>query len=417
MTNLLGTSARTSQATTVIELPTTHKRSAGKDIVPWLLLASLIWATTTVWVRVEWIPGLSAIGIWAALGVAGYGMGRRSARLMKAPSVWLMALLPLWGLLQIALGWSESESATVGGTLHWALLAAIFASAYVSVAAESAVDRVLDVCVAFASTLAVLCILQLDTSAGKLLWLFDTGYTDRVFATFPYHNNYAQLMELALPVCLWRGLTRFKRRWIYFLLSGLMMASVLAAGSRAGVALIALETMLLLGTHFQTVRRGRTRLIVTLGAMLAFAVAIAGSHRFLERLDERDPLSLRPPLALATWDMASKRVMRGWGLGTFPRVYPSFARIDVGKFVNHAHNDWLECLAEGGLPFAVSLALVFVLAAPALWRRRWPVGVLAVGVHAAVDYPFARIAVAGWLFLLLALALAEDASSRTRHAI
>ena len=46
--------------------------------------------------------------------------------------------------------------------------------------------------------------------------------------------------------------------------------------------------------------------------------------------------------------MAISRPIAGHGIGSFPYVYPAFARFDNGYFVNHAHNDWLEAFADGG---------------------------------------------------------------------
>ena len=39
----------------------------------------------------------------------------------------------------------------------------------------------------------------------------------------------------------------------------------------------------------------------------------------------------------------------GWGLGTFPVVYPEFRSFYTNFFVNEAHNDYLQLLAEMGL--------------------------------------------------------------------
>jgi O-antigen ligase len=377
-----------------------------------LLVAALIWATATVWVRSSWIPGLSALAIWSALALAGCTLYSRTTRSRLPPAYWPLLALPLWGIVQISLGWTVSQSATIAGTLHWGTLAAIFVCTYSAAATRATVERLLDVFVAFASALAVLCILQLDTSAGKVLWLFDTGYTDQVFATFPYHNNYAQFIELALPVCLWRGLSGGRQHWAYLLIAGVMLASVVASGSRAGLALVCLETAVLVTSWVLRERRGRTPAIVLFSLLLVAAITVSGSKKLTQRMAQDDVWSLRPQLAAATWHMALKKPLTGWGLGSFPEVYPSVALIDTGKFINHAHNDWLESLAEGGAPFAVLLCVPFVLAAPMLWRRRWAIGVLAVCLHAFVDYPFPRLAVAGWAFFLFALAAAEHRISK-----
>jgi O-antigen ligase len=95
-------------------------------------------------------------------------------------------------------------------------------------------------------------------------------------------------------------------------------------------------------------------------------------------------------------------------LGTFPVVYPEYARFDVGQSVEHAHNDWLEWAAEGGVGF------VTVWIGLALWSARlalltgWGIGVVGCFLHGLVDYPFARFGVSAWIFILLGILAAID---------
>jgi O-antigen ligase len=53
----------------------------------------------------------------------------------------------------------------------------------------------------------------------------------------------------------------------------------------------------------------------------------------------------------------------GTGLGTFSVAYPSVQTAFAGKFVSHAHNDYLEFAAELGIPAALLLfgAVFYVL--------------------------------------------------------
>ena len=57
----------------------------------------------------------------------------------------------------------------------------------------------------------------------------------------------------------------------------------------------------------------------------------------------------------------------GSGLGSFPEVYRRFQPDDIPKFVNHAHNDYIEYLFEGGLIAAAVIVLFLVL-----YLRAWP---------------------------------------------
>ena len=76
--------------------------------------------------------------------------------------------------------------------------------------------------------------------------------------------------------------------------------------------------------------------------------------------------------------------------------------------MEHAHNDWLEWLAEGGPLYAGAWALLAVWALRPALRSVWGLGVVAVFVHAAVDYPFARLGISAWAFVLLGLLARES---------
>ena len=68
------------------------------------------------------------------------------------------------------------------------------------------------------------------------------------------------------------------------------------------------------------------------------------------------------------------RPVLGWGLGTFPTVYPSFRSFYTNLFVNEAHNDYAQLLVETGLiGFILMLWFLFCLYRSGLPRssRRW----------------------------------------------
>ena len=101
--------------------------------------------------------------------------------------------------------------------------------------------------------------------------------------------------------------------------------------------------------------------------------------------------------------MIRERPLTGWGLNTYVPVYRMFALYDDGTYVNRAHNDWLQFLAEGGILFAAPMCVLFLWSIRPAVRSVWGVGLIAVGLHALVDYPFARLGVCGWYFALIAM--------------
>jgi len=100
----------------------------------------------------------------------------------------------------------------------------------------------------------------------------------------------------------------------------------------------------------------------------------------------------------------------GWGLGCWPAVYPAFATFDPGALVNQAHCDWLQWTAEGGLPVGFAMLVLVIWAIKPAIRSIWGIGVIAVFIHAAFDYPFSRPAVGAWPFLILSMAAAAHYS-------
>ena len=82
---------------------------------------------------------------------------------------------------------------------------------------------------------------------------------------------------------------------------------------------------------------------------------------------------------------------------------PLYAIVDIGAFANQAHNDWLQWAAEGGVPFSIMLASLVLWSLRPAFHSIWGLGVLAVFLHAIVDFPFSRPALGSWPILILAL--------------
>ena len=109
--------------------------------------------------------------------------------------------------------------------------------------------------------------------------------------------------------------------------------------------------------------------------------------------------------------MACERPWTGFGLGTWPFVYPAHAIIDKGVFANHAHNDWAEWAGEGGVPMVLLLLSILVWSVRYSFRFPWGVGVVAVFVHSLVDFPLQKPSLAALLFAMLG----TMAASRGAH--
>ena len=336
-------------------------------------------------------------------------------------SAFCILAIPFWGVLQIALHTTASVFETREAALKWGSLAGIFFLGQIAAPTRLARRRILSAFLLIATVLSILCLTQLFTSDGKVLWIFPTGYPD-VYATFPSYNNYAQFVELALPIALWRAVKEGWRSWWYPLAGGILYASVIGCASRAGTFLCTLEVLAILIAGLLRLRdsetgelsRTHTAILVAIPVLAAAFTMAVGWERVWLRFQQNDPYLVRREFIVAAADMAKQKPFIGFGLGTFPEVYQRYAIRDFPVYANHAHNDWAEFAAEGGIPFALLILVPFVLAIPSAVRNPWGLGLIAVMLHACVDYPFPRPAVSGWIFLILALLYGARADEK-RH--
>ena len=331
----------------------------------------------------------------------------------------LLTAAAAWCALQMALGWSIDRATTLDATLNWiANLAAFALSADLYRNAQQR-ERILRAALIFTSILAVVSIFTFLTSpVGKAFWIFETETGSHTLGPFVYQNQYAAFIEAILPLAI-IVVIRDRRHWVlHALIVATLFGSVVTGGSRTGSILCLTEIFVIpLVAFWRGIIPGRVIARAVLGSLAAVVVltGVVGWQRLWERLQEPNPYSLRQDLFLSSVSMTRNRPLTGFGLGTWPEAYPGYARFDDGRFVNQAHNDWLQWASEGGLPF---LALMLGIAAwsvrPAL-RSLWGVGILSVWLHALLDYPMQqRPALAAFFFALLG-ALASQTHFRFRE--
>ena len=310
-----------------------------------------------------------------------------------------------WGWLQWAAGATEYGYATLDAAVRasaWTGTAFVAARA---LAHPSMRLRFLRVLAGAGFTLSVVGVLAAFTSAGRVLWLWPSAYPE-VWGPFQSRNDFAGFLELSLPAALWLGAAKRVERGapqpIFLWMAAAIFAGGIASASRAGAILLVFEAVVALSL----LRKGKAALAFALAALLM--VGIAGAGTLLGRFSDPDPLRYRREIAHSTLQMISERPWQGYGLGTFEHVYPEFATFDAGALVEHAHNEWLEWAAGGGLPYVALWLLLAVSVAPRAVRSVWGLGVIAVLLHAVVDYPFARHGLTAWNFALIGILGADE---------
>ena len=353
--------------------------------------------TAALFTAVLWL-GLAAMrvpGRWALAGfdIALFGLAavvlvRRRGAVGAHPIGWLLAAAAAWGAIQAGLGLTVDHQLTWEAVLGWTANCAAFSVAR-EVTAEAAAER---------RFLVSQLLFALAVSVTAVVIFFING----TLGPFVYRNQFAAYIESVLGVAIAFAILN-RRRWVMWtLIAAALFAAVVAGGSRAGSILCLAEMIVIpLVAFARGWLPGRTLLRV--GALAAVAggvlVAVVGWERILLRFEEPRPYSLRADLLRSSVAMARDRPLSGFGLGAWSTAYPAYARFDDGDFVNQAHNDWAQWAAEGGLPMlAIMAAVVGLLARPAL-DSLWGLGLIAVFLHAWVDYPFEqRPALAAFLF-------------------
>lgn len=278
----------------------------------------------------------------------------------------------------------------------------------------------------------------------------------RFFASFVYQNHWGAfaLLHLAIGLGLLFRASRDPRYRSFFQspaflgLVGLLFlaASIPLSASRSCTILAAMLLGIAGFTTWRQMAEGRlsrrpavmavigATLLVALTVSLAAPVMqlrIADTKEQLARLRATGSIGSRAQLYHDTWEMAHDRLLFGWGLASYPWVFPRYNRqVSVDRlpvYYEDAHSDWLQSLAETGAVGTVCRALLLALPLGALrlrGRRSTTSSYLFLGcslvlLYAAVEFPFGNPAVVltFWLSWFAAVRLAQlDEREESPHS-
>jgi len=289
--------------------------------------------------------------------------------------------------------------------------------------------------IVFGALYAFFALAQELTSNGKIFWVHSPRFHGAIYGSYVNHDHYAGLMEMLVPIPLVLSMghvLKGGKRVLVGSCAVLMAGTIFLSGSRAGMIAFALEIVLFAAVTFGQRRNPR----VALGSaalcvfVLAFLVFLGKVH-VLGRLGDLGP-DIRLDITKDSLRMFSHRPWWGWGLGTFPTVYPRYRSFYTNLFVNEAHNDYAQLLVETGL-FGFGLMLWFLAqvyrhGSPTSqrWEFRWDgalslaglLGCTGILFHSFVDFNLQIPANAAFFYVLCALSASElsAASSRSRQS-
>jgi O-antigen ligase len=373
----------------------------------WLTIAlgaALLWLIVSAWSGDQWPVHVAQAWIFMLVATTAvlvlWGQVNATFRWILAPFLGAVA----WGTCQIWLGISVYHYATWTAALAWASYAgALWVALHIFVHPDVA-RKFRTAAVIFAAILAVEATLQKFALNGKVQWLTSAARPEAAMGPFLNYDHYAAFIELLLPIALWNAWQDRKHSVAWLASAAILYSSVIASASRAGSALATAEVLIiLLIVLLQRTTSVRRRALFAMGAagLFVLAISIVGSSVLMHRFAESDPLAFRRRTLEAALRIIRTRPWTGFGFGVWPTVYPAYSDYDELAFVNHAHNDWAEWAGDGGIPFALLMALVALRAAWLCRRAPWGIGIVSVFVHSFVDFPLQKPALMFWLVTIL----------------
>jgi O-antigen ligase len=274
---------------------------------------------------------------------------------------------------------------------------------------------------------------------GKIYWLREAHLGGWIYGPYVNHNHYAGLMELLVPIPLVISLTQLapeKERIAAGIAAAVMVATIFFSGSRGGMLAIFVELSLVAIVFLRQNKGARVALsLVTFAVALIGLLTWLGGKELTSRVssistEARTELSggMRLSIDRDAFHMFEKRPVLGWGLGTFPTVYPQFRTFYTNFFVNEAHNDYLQLLSEMGTAgFAMMLWFLIVLYRQARKKiKKWPtdvggamtlacvLGAIGILVHCFFDFNLQIPANAALFYALCTIAAGPPLLQRVR---
>lgn len=446
-----------------------EEQSRPDRIAVALVLVMLVWLPLPLGSNRDWAVGIFVVGVGVIGLLWAYSRWQQSNKHEHNPA-WRPALIMVGALLAtqlwVAVQWLAGYTVDVGATFQHLMLGLAYSLLFLIVVALFHTRNRITLLLA---TLVVSGTLQAFYGAFMTLsgveWLVlgpKNSYLGVATGTFVNRNHLAGYLELTLACGIglllalrdgrpinWRNslevLLGPKARLRLALV--IMVIALVMTHSRGGnigffVGLLAVGSLFVIRN-----RENRTRNIVILLSIVLIDMLVISQYFGFERLKNRlvetrltdvvvdgEVLAraneLRDDVVLQSIPLINERPFAGHGAGSFEAVFQRFPDHDIPLHFDHAHNDFVQFVAEFGLIGSAPLAFFVVLALwhafRALWRRESAycsgvgfgaaMGIIALTIHSATDFNLQIPANAATFVVLCAIAvLAGNHTRRQRH--
>jgi O-antigen ligase len=264
----------------------------------------------------------------------------------------------------------------------------------------------------FGLALAIFALVQHFTWNGKLYWIIPDTVSVTPFGPFVNHNNFAGYMELLIPLPIALIITRAVRGETRLLLgfaAAAMGVALVASLSRGGMISLAASLVFLIlmsarlpkaahqplePVHREGAIRGaradlferldrsalpasRIIIVVAIACAITAGLILIGPDPVARRITTGHDVGARGQQGLFsnrawvwrdTLSMIRSNPLLGVGLGAYGTAFPIYTQSDGSIAVPQAHNDYLQVVADCGVPGGLIALWFLILSFKAVWR-------------------------------------------------
>ena len=343
---------------------------------------------------------------------------------------------------------SINQKATIQELLRFATGMMMYCLTVQLLSKPQILRKVVSLVIWLAALVAGLAIIQNATSPDYVFWIRKAPAETHPFGPWVNPNQFAGYIEMIAPLAL--GLFLFYRprstgddetwqtKFVRFFNSTgtnthlflgvaflVLVLSIFLTMGRGGI--LSISFALLLFQFLYTYKRVHRRYLplVLLVCCLLFLLSWAGWDRLFNEFDQGvDSSGTFKDGRLQLWSDTLQIIkdypFLGSGFGTFVFIYPLYKTIPGNLVFDHAHNDYLELLTDGGIVGTLLAGWFIIVVMSHSWRMiavrrdRYAVlvgigtfsGICAILLHSLTDFNLHNGAVGMYFFFLCGLLVA-----------